>query len=387
MIDEIEGQIDAKKIDLVNAQLQNAMDLAQLANWEFDVSRNLFIFNDRLYTMYGTTAEIEGGYKIFVNDHLKKFTHPDDVKYVQEELKKALQSSNPDLSTGLESRIIRCDGEIRYMAVRIKIIRSNNDQIIRVYGTVQDITERKLMEIKMEQLIDKLEVSNRELEQFAYLSSHDLKEPLRMITSFLELLQGKYLDIMDEDANEFINYAVQGAKRLDMMIDDLLEYSRIGKIRGEFKDIKIENIVKLVLLNLKPSIEDNNASITWDLLPTIYANEQEMIRLFQNLMSNSIKYMGQKNPNIHISATVVNDEYLFALKDNGIGIEPNNLRKIFTIFQRLHTQNEYEGTGIGLAISQKIVLQYGGKIWAESKYGEGSTFYFTIPKSNPNIVT
>jgi chemotaxis family two-component system sensor kinase Cph1 len=213
----------------------------------------------------------------------------------------------------------------------------------------------------------KLEVSNRELEQFAYLSSHDLKEPLRMITSFLELLQRKYLDIMDEDANEFINYAIQGAKRLDMMIDDLLEYSRIGKIRGELKDTKVENIVKLVLLNLKPLIDDNNASITCDPLPTIYVNEQDMVRLFQNLISNSIKYRGQKNPNIHISATVVHDEYLFALKDNGIGIEQNNLKKIFTIFQRLHTQNEYEGTGIGLAISQKIVLQYGGKIWAESE--------------------
>ena len=201
-----------------------------------------------------------------------------------------------------------------------------------------------------------------------------------MITSFLELLQRKYLDIMDEDANEFINYAIQGAKRLDMMIDDLLEYSRIGKIRGELKDTKVENIVKLVLLNLKPLIDDNNASITCDPLPTIYVNEQDMVRLFQNLISNSIKYRGQKNPNIHISATVVNDEYLFALKDNGIGIEQNNLKKIFTIFQRLHTQNEYEGTGIGLAISQKIVLQYGGKIWAESEYGEGTTFYFTIPK-------
>ncbi|HSP86494.1 MAG TPA: ATP-binding protein, partial [Ignavibacteriaceae bacterium] len=248
-----------------------------------------------------------------------------------------------------------------------------------------EICDHEKTEIKLEKLIDKLEISNTELEQFAYVSSHDLKEPLRMITSFLQLLKKKYEDDLDEDANNYINYAVDGAKRLDLMIDDLLEYSRIGSQERELKYLNSEKIVELVLINLKELLKDNNAIVTHDPLPIIYANDQQMVQLFQNLIANAIKYRGKKNPEIHISADKVNNAYIFSVKDNGIGIDQQHLERIFTIFQRLHTLEKHEGSGIGLAISQKILEQHGGKIWAESQLGKGTTIYFTIPENTDHI--
>ena len=239
----------------------------------------------------------------------------------------------------------------------------------------------KRQKISWENSSSKLEISNKELEQFAYVASHDLKEPLRMITSFLQLLKMRYADNLDEDANDFINYAVDGAKRMDTMINDLLEYSRVGSKEREYKYLKCEKIVELVLTNLKPLIEDYNAIVTHDSLPIIYANEHQMVQLFQNLISNGIKYSDKEITKVHISVMKKPDEYVFSIKDNGLGIDNAHLKRIFTIFQRLHTRAEYDGTGIGLAISEKILHQQGGKIWAESKLGKGSTFYFTLPKN------
>lgn len=241
-----------------------------------------------------------------------------------------------------------------------------------------EIDDYEKAESKLEKLIDNLRSSNRELEQFAYVSSHDLKEPLRMITSFLQLLQRRYADKLDEDANDFINFAVEGAKRMNCMINDLLDYSRIGSTETEFEYLESEKIVETVLRNLEPLINDTNAIVIFDQLPLIYANEQMMIQLFQNLIGNAIKYH-RGTPEIHISANKGEDEYIFAIEDNGIGIDPKHLGRIFTIFQRLHSREEYEGTGIGLAISLRILQKHHGIIWAESKVGKGTTFYFTIP--------
>ena len=245
-------------------------------------------------------------------------------------------------------------------------------------------------ETLLEEVTDNLEISNRALEQFAYVSSHDLREPLRMITSFLQLLKKRYGHDLDEDAHDFINYAVEGAKRLDMMLSDLLEFSKIGTQESEFKYLHSEKIVEQVLDNLNILIYDNNADVIYDSLPIIYANEYQMIQLFQNLISNSIKFHGDKDPKVHISVKKEDNEYVFAVKDNGIGMEKQHLERIFTIFQRLHRRQQYDGSGIGLAISQRIVQELDGKIWAMSSLGRGSTFYFTIPivdkkKDNTNI--
>jgi signal transduction histidine kinase len=256
--------------------------------------------------------------------------------------------------------------------------------------SIQYSIERKKIEIELEKSQENLEEkvkertkaleqSNKELQQFAYIASHDLREPLRMITSFLQLLERRYKDQLDDDANEFIGFAVDGAKRLDDMIKDILEYSKVTNKKMTFSLIDVEQVLDETLTNLKMLIDENNVIITHDPLPNITGDEKLMVLLFQNLIGNSIKYKSQKQPNIHISSKKEGDHYLFSVVDNGIGMSEEYLERIFTIFQRLHTQEEYEGTGIGLAIAQKIVHQHGGSIWAESELGEGTTFHFTIP--------
>ena len=245
-----------------------------------------------------------------------------------------------------------------------------------------EIEYQESLEQKVRDRTKELEQSNKDLQQFAYVASHDLREPLRMITSFLQLLERRYKNKLDKDANEFIEFAVNGAKRLDYMINDLLEYSRVANRKREFNNVDVNKVLEQTILNLKAAIDDNSAEITYDPLPTLLGDEQLMILLFQNLISNSIKYHREEIPKINISAIKESNQYLFTVKDNGIGMSPKHLEKIFTIFQRLHTKDEYEGTGIGLAIVQKIVHQHAGEIWAESELGKGTTFYFNIPIKN-----
>ena len=193
------------------------------------------------------------------------------------------------------------------------------------------------------------------------------------------MLERRYKDKLDQDAIDFINFAVDGAKRLDDMINDLLEYSRLTRIDLHFTQVNSEKALEETLINLKVLIEENNAVVTYDPLPNIIGDEILFIQLFQNLINNAIKYRSQETPQIHISAKKENNQYLFSVKDNGIGIDSKHLDRIFTIFQRLHGKDEYEGTGIGLAIAEYIVHKFGGVIWVESELGKGSTFYFTIP--------
>jgi chemotaxis family two-component system sensor kinase Cph1 len=308
----------------------------------------------------------------------QEYTHPEDLE-IEIENKKLLISGEVD-NFEMEKRYIHKNGDIIWGKLSVSSIKDNKNKPVHILKMVEDITKRKNMEIKMENLINKLEMSNRELEQFAYVSSHDLKEPLRMVTSFLQLLQKRYLNKLDDDANDFINYAVEGATRMDSMINDLLEYSRIGNKEKKFEYLPSEEILKTSLINLKSSIDDNNAIITYDSLPLIFANGQQMIQLFQNLIGNAIKYRSEENPKVHISSdNVFDNEHIFAVKDNGIGIDQNHQERIFTIFQRLHSREEYDGTGIGLAISKRILQKHRGDIWVESVLGKGSTFYFTIP--------
>jgi len=261
-------------------------------------------------------------------------------------------------------------------------ISSLKDEKGNFNGTIainRDITLRKKAEEKAEKHSRALARSNAELENFAYVASHDLREPLRMITSFLQLLKQRYDTQLDDDAQEFIEFAVDGSRRLDDMITDLLEYSRVTSNEREFVPVNCEKVLEETLMLLKVSIDENNAIITHDPLPKVLGNEKLMIQVFQNLIGNAIKYRGQNPPQIHISVKKEKNQYLFAIKDNGIGMDPKHLKRIFTIFQRLHKREEYEGTGIGLSIVQKIVHQFGGEIWAESLPGKGSTFYFTVP--------
>jgi len=235
--------------------------------------------------------------------------------------------------------------------------------------------------LELEKLIKELKRSNKELEVFAYVASHDLQEPLRTITSFTQLLERRYRGKLDDDADEFIEFIVDGANRMKQMILDLLEYSRITTNGQEFKPVNIENIINYALDSLNVLIKENDAVIKFDNLPIVNGDESQLVRVFQNLISNAIKFRkDDKSPKICISAKKEGNEYIFKVADNGIGIEEQYLDVIFTIFKRLHTREEYEGTGIGLSVTKRVIERHGGKIWVESQLNKGTTFYFTIPK-------
>lgn len=266
-----------------------------------------------------------------------------------------------------------------------------------------DITERKKAEEELKSYRDELELkvhdrtaelnvligelkrSNEELQQFAYIVSHDLQEPLRTIASFTQLMERRYKEQLNSDADEFMDYIVEAVKRMQQLINDLLEFSRVTSNEREFKPVDVNEVLNTVLSNLKISIDENNVEIIYDNLPTLMADSSQLIQLFQNIIGNDIKFRKpDEQPKIYVSAhkDEYKNEYIFSIQDNGIGMEPQYTERIFTIFQRLHTQEEYSGTGIGLAIVKRIIERHGGRVWVESKFGVGSTFYFTLPTIN-----
>ncbi len=244
----------------------------------------------------------------------------------------------------------------------------------------KEITERKKVEQKLKKTMADLARSNKELEQFAYVASHDLQEPLRMISSYTQLLEKRYSDKLDQDAREFINYAVDGANRMQKMINDLLQYSRVTTRGKEFELVEVSSALGQARANLNILIEENQAMVTNDELPQVKVDKSQLVLLFQNLIHNAIKFRGEETPHVHISAEEKENEWVFSVADNGRGIEPEYRDKIFTIFKYLHGKKEYTGTGIGLALCKRIVNRHGGEIWVESEPGEGSTFYFTLSK-------
>jgi light-regulated signal transduction histidine kinase (bacteriophytochrome) len=243
---------------------------------------------------------------------------------------------------------------------------------------VRDITELNKAEKMLKSKLGELARSNEELEQFAYVSSHDLQEPLRMITSYLQLLQRRYQGNLDDKADRYIHFAVDGASRMQNLINDLLEYSRVTRSDREAKTTNCEFILNQVLSNLKLMIKDNKIAISHDPLPDVIADPTELAQVFQNLILNGIKFRSEEAPKIHIAAERKANKWVFSVQDNGIGIDPQYSERIFEIFKRLHTREQYTGTGIGLAICKRIVERHGGRIWVESELGKGSIFYFTL---------
>ncbi len=271
-------------------------------------------------------------------------------------------------------------GKITDVLYNATLYRNPQGDIQGVFAAARDVTERNAMESEIKQTMEKLKQSNAELEQFAYVASHDLQEPLRMVASYVQLLERRYKGKLDKDADEFIGYAVDGANRMRGLIDDLLTYSRVARLGKPFEPTNIESTLDIVLLNLQASIKENNATVTHDKLPVVMADGGQLVQLLQNLIGNAIKFHGKKPPHVHVSAQDKGNEYVFSVRDNGIGIAPEYYDRLFKIFQRLHTREEYPGSGIGLAVCKRIVERHGGRIWIESQVGKGSTIYFTLNK-------
>jgi len=242
-----------------------------------------------------------------------------------------------------------------------------------------DITEQKQAETARKQILDELIRSNADLEQFAYVASHDLQEPLRNVASCMQLLEKRYRSKLDAEADKLIWYAVDSVARMKALIIDLLAYSRVSTRGNALKPLESEEVLKQTLRALRPSIEETGCVITHDPLPAIEGDFTQLMQVVQNLISNAIKFRGTDSPRIHVSASRNGVEWVFSVTDNGIGIETRHLDRIFLIFQRLHKKTQYQGTGMGLAIVKKIIERHHGRIWVESEPGKGTTFFFTIP--------
>ena len=295
-------------------------------------------------------------------------------------MKQMLETKKPVVAEFFEPRLGI------YLEVSGSPILNEEGEFVAFVHVTKDITERKRMEEELKQTLAELERSNAELEEFAYVASHDLQEPLRMVASYLQLIERRYKNRLDKDADEFIAFAVDGATRMQKMINKVLLYSRIGKQSKPLRPIDCEDILDQVVANLATSIQESGVIVTRDPLPTVMANDALLIELLQNLIGNAVKFCGKKLPGVHVKAEKKGSDWVFSVRDNGIGVDPRHAERIFQIFQRLHGRNKYPGTGIGLAVCKKIVERFGGRIWVESETGKGSTFYFTIPiEENKNL--
>ncbi len=318
-----------------------------------------------------------------LGDGWNKLLHPEDRPRAFAAWQTAVEGKAP---YDLEYRVRRRDGQYEWFKVIGRPIRDAAGQIVRWFGVVINIeaikhAEESLREVnkRLREQTDELTSVNKDLEQFAYIASHDLQEPLRAVSGFVTLLQQRYQSKLDEKADSYISSAVEGASRMQALINGLLEYSRVGTKGNVPAPANADDALKEALANLQALIQESGAVITSDPLPKVRADAIQLAHVFQNLIANAIKFRSEETPQIHVGSRRQDGSRLFWVRDNGIGIDPQYNERIFMIFQRLHTRSKYPGTGIGLAICKRIVERHGGNIWVESQPGKGSTFYFTLP--------
>jgi light-regulated signal transduction histidine kinase (bacteriophytochrome) len=265
------------------------------------------------------------------------------------------------------------------------LVSANEELKKQIRAREQAEQKLKTLNEELERRVEKrtrdLQRSNQELEQFAYVASHDLKEPVRMVISYLQLIEKRYADKLDDQGRQFLHFAVDGGQRMQTLIMDLLTYARVGSEKKPFQQVDLGAVLGSVIADLQVAITESGATITHDAMPTVTGDPAQLGRVLQNLIANSIKFRGEKAPRIHVSALREGQDWRIGVSDNGIGIEPQYFERIFVIFQRLHGRTEYPGTGIGLAVCKRIVERHGGRIWVESEFGKGTTFYFTIGDS------
>jgi PAS domain S-box-containing protein len=315
---------------------------------------------------------------------------PIEKQMTQESFEKALKqfiaelereksgTAEPDRYQDMELEIYHKDGHTLWTENRIRFIRDDQGKAVGILMQGRDITARKQAEEALKKTMQDLRRSNEDLEQFAYVASHDLQEPLRMVSSYVQLLEKRYKDNLDGDAHDFINYAVSGSRRMQNLINDLLSYSRVGMRGKPFQQMESSDALAAAVSNLEVAMREVGAVVEHGELPRVVGDEGQLVQVFQNLVGNAVKFHGEAPPLVRVDAVRNDGNWVFSVNDNGIGIDPQFFERIFLVFQRLHG-NEYPGTGIGLSVTQKIVQRHGGQMWLESEPGKGAKFYFTIP--------
>jgi PAS domain S-box-containing protein len=379
----LENKLAQENIRLSNQRYDLITKATNDIIWEWDMVKGLMIkANAGFSDFFGT----EPGQLALSFNAWKKLLHPDDFYRVISKRNLALRNhDNPYWED--EFRMVNLSGKYNFFYHKAYIIRDDSGKAIRLIGATQNITRRKedealMIELnnRLKQRADELAASNVELERFAYVASHDMQEPLRMITSFLQLFKKKYQDQIDETAEQYLHFVMDGADRMKRLITDLLEYSRIGSNKGVLEPIDTAALMQEVEEVFVNRIAECEATLICKELPVIRGNKTQLFQLFQNLIGNALKYVGNEKPVVIVQGQEEEQQFLFSVSDNGIGIKPMFFEKIFVLFQRLHHKHQYGGTGIGLSVCKKIVEKHGGKIWVTSEPEKGSTFYFTISK-------
>jgi PAS domain S-box-containing protein len=363
-----------EKLQECRLRLKMALENGNIGTWELSPDKNKVVLDRRTAGIFGLKEkEYSGSFK-----SLEKMVDEEDINHLQSSIQKSLKGNVP-METVVRTRSV--SGKTRRISLKARLINNRKNSSV-LSGVALDITDMQDGTGKMlTRLNEELLRSNSDLEKFAYIASHDLMEPLRMVTSFTQLLSKQYGDKLDSTAREYIEYATDGARRMYELLNGLLDYSRVQSRGKSFQHVKMSEVVENTLENLALIIQERNAVITADELPVVYADRNQMNQLLQNLIANSIKF-SVKQPRIAISSFSRNRKHVISVKDEGIGIDPKYFDKIFEIFRRLHSREEFEGTGVGLAICKRIVERHGGSIWVESTPGKGSTFFFSIPKAN-----
>ncbi len=376
--DITESKTLTDKIIASEKLLTQSQELAHIGSWEWDIITNQVFWSDELYRIFSFAPK---EFKITFEEYLK-YIHPDDREMVENVVRQAYNDHKP---YSLFHRTVRSDGDIRIVLGMGEVEENEKGEAVKMRGTAQDVTQIKKAEEKLNKLNNELSASNKELEQFAYVASHDLQEPLRMVSSFMKLLIKRTEGQLDETTQQYIHFAVGGAERMKSLIQALLEYSRVGTNKEDFSDVDLNEVMQYTTRVLEEDIRKKQAVITMNPMPIITANKILISQLFVNLISNALKFHGDKEPKIEVGFTENAEQWTFYVKDNGIGIEAKDMDRIFIIFQRLHSKNGYPGTGIGLSVCKKIVEIHKGKIWVESEPGNGSTFYFSLPTGQAGI--
>jgi PAS domain S-box-containing protein len=360
-------------------RLAAAQQIAHLGSWELDLSTNRFLWSEEFYRIHG----IERRDEVIDFGRFLERVHPEDQRLVDRIFGRALTDHQP---FSFRYRIVRPDGSVRTLDARGEVtLDPFQSSAVLMHGTGQDVSELDRAEhlladrtVELERSNVELERSNAELERFAYVASHDLQEPLRAVASHVQILAEDYQGRLDAEADECIRHAVEGARRMRDLIQDYLAYSRVRISQDPHEPTSSKQALASAIGELTDRIEEAGARVTHDELPEVIADPAQLAELFKDLVANAIKFRRDEPPHIHVSAARADTAWIFSVRDNGIGIDPEHTGRIFRLFQRLHTQDRYPGTGIGLAIAKKIVERHGGRIWVESMPSMGSTFHFTL---------